>query len=575
MAEKSLSIKEGLDPLFNPRSVAVIGATNQWSKWGFSTYMSMLDGYKGKLYPINNKEDNVLGHRTYKKITDIPDKEPVDLAVFVIPAESIPAVMEECVVKGVRAGVIISAGFAEIGEEGKKLQDKVLNIAREGNIRFIGPNCMGFWSASSNTRAFMFPLTVCDGPFAFVSQGGNVGAIVVQGAYSMGMGFHRYVSCGCTADIQIEDYIEHFGNDPAVEVILAYIEGLNDGQRFIEKVRCVSEKKPVIVLKPGKTEAASRAILSHSGAMAGSSEIYGSAFKEAGVIRVDTADDLLDVAIGFKTQPLPRGKNVGIITPGGSYGVMSADACASLDLNVIRLSEETINQFDKIFPPRWSHGNPVDPAGDRNFIAYLKAPELLLKLKELDSLIFMGFDSFSYFASMFASMNENFTKTFEQLIQSLYTLVPTGALEEGQDNNSWMGQVVEKVIEIFFSLFGTAEREEGEVFAGKLISIIKSGEASSDLTKKLHEVVTSSSEKNGDESGEAFVRVFNPLMQALILNWIEIYGKPVLTTTFLGSAQSVSDIGYYAYSSSEQAAKVIAKLIEYREYLERKNVENA
>ena len=199
------SIVEELDPLFNPKSVAVVGATNNWNKWGFSTFSSALNGFSGPVYPVNNRESEVLGHKAFARLADIPG--PVDLAVFVIPAPSVASVMEECVAKGVKAGVIISAGFAEVGEEGKKLQDEVLEIARKGEIRFIGPNCMGFWSASSDLRAFMFPLPVEDGPLALVSQGGNVGGAVVLSGHMRGIGFHRYVSCGCAADIQIEDYI--------------------------------------------------------------------------------------------------------------------------------------------------------------------------------------------------------------------------------------------------------------------------------------------------------------------------------------------------------------------------------
>jgi acyl-CoA synthetase (NDP forming) len=391
------SITQELGPLFDPRSVAVIGATSNWNKWGFSTFSSIQDGFAGEIYPVNNKESEVLGRKAYPRVTDIPG--PVDLAVFVIPAPGVASVMEDCVSKGVKAAVIISAGFAETGPEGKKLQDEVLRIARKGNIHFIGPNCMGYWSASSELRAFMLPTPVRDGHLAFVSQGGNVGGGILASAYQQGLGFHRYISCGCAADIQIEDYIEHFGEDSEVKVILAYIEGLNDGERFMEKVRKVTPKKPVVVLKPGRTPAAARAISSHSGALAGSNEAYDAAFKKVGVIRAETPDELLEFAVGFLTQPLPKDRNVAILTPGGSYGVLSADYCASEGLNVLKLPEETIVALDKVFPPRWSHGNPVDPAGDRNFISYLTAPAKLLAVDEVDALIFMGLGGFSIFAS--------------------------------------------------------------------------------------------------------------------------------------------------------------------------------
>ncbi len=420
-------VKE-LDPLFNPKSVAHIGATNNTNKWGFSTITSLMQSFKGAIYPVNVHEDDIQGLKAYKKVTDIPG--PVDLAVFTIPAERVAAAMEDCVKKGVRSAVIISAGFAEVGPEGKKLQDEVLSIARRGNIKFIGPNCMGYWSASSSLAAFMMPLLVRDGPLAFVSQGGNVGAAVVVAGYERNLGFHRYVSCGCAADVQIEDYIDYFGKDPEVKVIMAYIEGLNDGARFMDIVKRITPNKPVIVLKPGKTEVAARAIKSHSGAMAGSDEVYDAAFKKMGAIRVEDTEEMLDIAVGFLTQPLPRGRNVAIITPGGSYGVLCAQACEEGGLNVVKLPDKTIDELDKIFPPRWSRQNPVDPAGDRNFVAYMTAPLKLLELDRVDSLIFMGFGGFILFSNLLMQQRSHLEEkmTAEQLAQrdqAMKALIPT------------------------------------------------------------------------------------------------------------------------------------------------------
>ncbi|MBW2092806.1 MAG: CoA-binding protein, partial [Deltaproteobacteria bacterium] len=364
-----IEIMTELEPLFHPRSVAVIGATNNLTKWGFSTFYSLMRHYQGDLYAVNNRDSEILGRPAYARVTDIPG--PVDLAVIVIPPEKVAGVMAECVEKKVKASVIITAGFAEIGPQGKARQDEVVKIARQGGIRLVGPNCMGMWSAAANLTAFMFPLPIMKGPLSLVSQGGNVGGALVADAVSRGIGFQYYVSCGCTADIQIEDYIEYMGHDDSVKVIMVYIEGLADGERFVRKVKPVTLRKPVIALKPGKTDAAARAISSHSGALSGSNFIYEAAFKKAGVIRADTTMELLDVAIGLLTQPLPRGRNVVITTPGGSYGVMCADACASLGLNVIDLPSGAMETFNAMFPSRWSHGNPVDPAGDRNLIQYL------------------------------------------------------------------------------------------------------------------------------------------------------------------------------------------------------------
>ena len=568
-----VSIHEALEPLFNPRSIAVIGATNSWNKWGFSTFASILNGFAGKVFPVNNKEPEVLGHKAYRRVTDIPVDEPVDLAVFVIPPPGVRVTMEDCIQKGVKAGVVITAGFAEIGPEGKRLQDELLDIARQGPLRFIGPNCMGYWSASCNLRAFMFPLPVREGPIAFVSQGGNVGGAVLRMGYERGLGFHRYISCGCTADIQIEDYIEHFGQDPKVKIILAYIEGLGDGQRFLEKVRRITPHKPVIVLKPGRTEAGTKAITSHSGALAGSSDLYDSVFKKAGVIRVNTADSLLDVAIGLLTQPLPKGRNLAIITPGGSYGVISADACAALDLNVIPLSDDTISQFDRIFPPRWSRGNPVDPAGDRNFIAYMQAPEMLLKLPEVDAMIFMGFDSFANFSSVFATISSKLSDSLIAFMKELSELVPDDPLDDQGSDKQWMNKLIGRVVGVFFSFFGTSDPEEVKAFGRRQAELMASDTIAATLGERLVTVFQEFKSGQAENIGELFGQIFQPLLDALLLNWIEAYRKPVITTSFMGQVPSVSPMGRYAYPFAEQAAFVLSKLVEYSEFLQREGID--
>jgi len=567
------SMHEAFDPLFNPRSIAVIGATNSWNKWGFSTFASILNGFEGKVFPVNNQESEVLGHRAYPRLTDIPEDEPVDLAVFVIPPPGVLVTMKDCIQKGVKAGLVITAGFAETGPEGKRLQDELLDIARQGPLRFIGPNCMGYWSASCNLRAFMFPLPVREGPIAFVSQGGNVGGAVLRMGYERGLGFHRYISCGCTADIQIEDYIEHFGQDPKVKVILAYIEGLGDGQRFLEKVRRITPHKPIIVLKPGRTEAGTKAITSHSGALAGSSDLYDSVFKKVGVIRVNTADSLLDVAIGLLTQPLPQGRNLAIITPGGSYGVISADACAALGLNVIPLSNDTISQFDRIFPPRWSRGNPVDPAGDRNFIAYMQAPEMLLKLPEVDAMIFMGFDSFANFSSVFATISSKLSDSLMAFMKELSDLVPDGPLDGQGSDKQWMNKLIGRVVRVFFSFFGTSDPEEVKAFGRRQAELMASDTIAAALGERLATVFQEFKAGQVENIGAMFGQIFQPLLDALLLNWIEAYRKPVITTSFMGQVPSVSPMGRYAYPFAEQAAFVLSKLVEYSEFLQREGID--
>jgi succinyl-CoA synthetase alpha subunit len=565
----SLSIVEDLEPLFNPRSVAVVGATSNWNKWGYSTFTSALHGFRGPVYPVNNKESEVLGHKAFARVTDIPD--PVDLVVFVIPAPAVASAMADCVAKKVKAGVIISAGFAETGEEGKKLQDEVLKVARMGGIRFIGPNCMGFWSASSELRAFMFPLPVKEGPLAFVSQGGNVGGAVVTSGHMRGVGFHRYVSCGCAADIQIEDYIEYFGEDPQVKVILAYIEGLVDGKRFLEKVEKVTPKKPVIVLKPGKTMAAARAITSHSGALAGSDEAYEAAFKSIGITRVESPEELLDVAIGFITQPLPQGRNVAILTPGGSYGVICADACASEGLNVVKLPDRVIAALDKVFPPRWSRGNPVDPAGDRNFVTYLTAPVKLLKVDEVDSLIFMGFGGFSIFAPLFVSADSDSggaapwvssAEAFRELASAFIKVLSSRDAVE-------IGKFIKPIVVDLASRMGIYHEQEIAELTEIVACAIAAGRLNvpflvSAFLPPGSEALAQMGIRNPPSINEAVAH----FLVAITEQWVASYKKPVLTTTFFAEDQTRLQGSHYAYPSGRHAARVLIKMVEYKEYLE-------
>jgi acyl-CoA synthetase (NDP forming) len=561
------SIAEELEPLFNPSSVAVVGATNNWNKWGFSTFTSALNGFRGPVYPVNNKESEVLGHKAFARLTDIPD--PVDLVVFVIPAPAVASVMVDCVTKGVKAGVIISAGFAEVGEEGKKLQDEVLGIARKGGIRFIGPNCMGFWSASSELRAFMFPLPVKDGPLAFVSQGGNVGGAVMTSGHIRGVGFHRYVSCGCAADIQIEDYIEYFGEDPQVKVILAYIEGLVDGGRFLDKVKKVTPKKPVIVLKPGKTMAAARAITSHSGALAGSDEAYEAAFKSIGITRVESPEELLDVAIGFITQPLPEGRNVAILTPGGSYGVICADACAAESLNVVKLPDKVVAALDKVFPPRWSRGNPVDPAGDRNFVTFLTAPVKLLKVDEVDSLIFMGFSGFSIFAPLFVSTDSGAAAPWISSREAFREIASAFIEVLSSKDVAKIGKFIQPIVSGLASNMGIYHEEEIDELTEIVAAAIASGKLKVPfLVSAFLPPGSQALEEMGVRNPPTINEAVAHFLVAVSQQWVESYKKPVLTTTFFAEDQTRLQGTHYAYPSGRHAARVLIKMVEYKEYLE-------
>ncbi len=563
------AIVTGLKPLFHPRSVAVIGATNNRGKWGHSTFFSLTKMFEGELYAVNRNDDTILGHPAYKKVTDIPG--PVDLVVIVVPPQNVAPIMKDCVAKGVGAGVIITAGFAEIGKQGKAMQDEVVAIADSGNIRLVGPNCMGIWSAPTKLSAFMFPMPIIPGPLALVSQGGNIGSALVTDAAQRGVGFQQYVSCGCTADIQIEDYIEYLGYDDAVKVIMVYIEGLAECNRFMEKVKKVTVKKPVVVMKPGKTDAAMRAISSHSGAMSGSDLIYDAAFKKAGVIRTNTSTELLDVSIGLLTQPLPKGRNVVITTPGGSYGVMCAESCALKDLNVIDLPSGVMETFNNMFPDRWSHGNPVDPAGDRDFVQYFRAPEILLQYDEVDALIFMGFGSFQGFTSTFESefddnaLNElkEKIKDFKDMARAAYDILDSNDLEKTRDFlklllNLGFGSMtpnpssLNEFVEIVADALTTEKMMKSSFYTGLKDLLMSLYQGDIDKTK-VGNVIT----------------LMEHMVGALMTSWKEKYNKPVITTTFSEIPSRLSEQGHFSYTNAERASMVLSKLVEYGEYLER------
>jgi acyl-CoA synthetase (NDP forming) len=383
---------EKLDTLFNPKSIALIGASNNPFKWGFIVPTNILTGqYKGKLFLVNPKEKKVLDRVVYPSINAIP--EDIDVALIATPSDTVASIMEDCVKKGAKAAIVITAGFSETGEEGAKLEKEVANIAKKGGIVLVGPNTMGVYSASLSLYALMPPVRPKPGGVALVSQSGNLGTQLLDMGEPVGIGFTKFVSSGNEASTRCEDYIEYFGKDPETKVILAYIEGLKDsdgGSKFMEVAKEITKKKPMIVFKAGRSEAGARAARSHSGAIAGSKQIYEAAFKQVGIIQASTIEQLLDLAKAFEGSPLPKGKRVGILTWGGGYGVITADACEEAGLEVAKLSPNLIAEFDKILPPYWSKGNPVDLVGTLDRKAHMKCLDLLVSSNEVDATIALG-----------------------------------------------------------------------------------------------------------------------------------------------------------------------------------------
>jgi acyl-CoA synthetase (NDP forming) len=347
--------------LFSPKTAAVIGASNTPGSWGSNIMKGLLVNRKRRIYPVNPSSSHILGVKAYKSVTDIPDT--VDLAVIAVPAELVPGVMSQCVSKGVRSAVIISAGFGETGEAGKKLEAETVEIARRGGLRFIGPNTMGHADTRKGLSTFGLAWKIPAGNTAVLAQSGNMCFRIVRNLLGAGVGFSKYVSTGNEADLHMEDYLELLKDDEDTKIIAAYIEGLREGRRFMQLAREITPRKPIVVVKAGGTEESARAVMSHTGALAGADDVYTAAFKQTGVIRVDDDDELCDVVCALVNYSLPAGNRVGIISVGGGPGALTAEACEKEGLKLGQLEDSTIKKLDKYLPPRWSRRNPVDMAG--------------------------------------------------------------------------------------------------------------------------------------------------------------------------------------------------------------------
>jgi acyl-CoA synthetase (NDP forming) len=375
--------------IFEPRSIAFLGATNNPMKWGFRIFANIVNGgFQGRLYPINPTKQEVLGRKVYKTVAEIP--EIPDLAVIVIPPPGVPAVLRECADKGIKAVVVITAGFAEVDTEGEKRQQEMAEIAHSAGLRFIGPNTDGIVNPYHKLYAEMPPIFPYAGPISIVSQSGNIVGTMMRLAIDSGFGCAKCISSGNEADLHAEDYIRYLADDPQTKVILSYVEGFKDGSRFFEAAKEVTRKKPIIMLKTGETPAGAIAAKSHTASLAGMDTVVDAMCRQSGVIRVRHLDELVDTGTAFLCHPLPRGRRVGIVTAGGGWGVLAADACAKLGLDVVQFPPETINELNSFMPAWWSHGNPVDLVAGLFGEGVFKCIEVVLRSPVVDGVIFLG-----------------------------------------------------------------------------------------------------------------------------------------------------------------------------------------
>lgn len=373
-----------LTAFFRPHSVALIGATERAGSVG-RALLENLVSFPGELFPINAKHETVRGRRAWSSLTSLG--KAVDLVIIATPAIQMPEIIRECGICGVRAVIIISAGFKETGAEGAKLEQAVLDEARHYGIRLVGPNCLGLMSPAAGLNATFATAMAGAGRVAFLSQSGALCTAILDWSFSQRVGFSAFVSVGSMLDVGWGDLIHHFGQDPETESIVIYMESVGDAAGFMQAARQVSLRKPIVVIKVGRTAEAARAAASHTGAMTGSDDVLDAAFERAGVLRVDTIEELFDMAEILAKQTLPKGPNLAIVTNAGGPGALATDALVRKDARLAQLGAATLQELDAALPSHWSHGNPVDVLGDADAVRYEKAFEAVLADSDVDGLL--------------------------------------------------------------------------------------------------------------------------------------------------------------------------------------------
>ena len=378
--------RKPLDAIFAPHSVAVIGATERPGSVGRTIIANLIASpFGGVVYPVSLKRKSVLGIRTYPSLADVPDN--VDLAIIVTPAATVPAIMEECVNKGVRGVIIISAGFKETGPDGAALEQEVLRIAKKGNIRIVGPNCLGVMNPQNGLNATFAATMAFPGTVGFISQSGALCTSVLDWSIRENVGFSAFVSIGSMLDIGWGDLIYYLGNDARTKSIVIYMESIGGARAFMSAAREVALTKPIIVIKPGRTAEAAEAAASHTGSLTGSDEILDAAFRRCGVLRVNRIAELFDMAEVLGKQPRPQGPRLTIVTNAGGPGVLATDALIYGGGELTPLAPETMSRLDEILPSHWSHHNPIDILGDAGPQRYAETLEVIVEDNHSDGLL--------------------------------------------------------------------------------------------------------------------------------------------------------------------------------------------
>ncbi|MDX1917734.1 MAG: acetate--CoA ligase family protein [Candidatus Caenarcaniphilales bacterium] len=377
---------ERIQKIFNPESIALIGATERRETVSYAVLNNLLTmGYQGKIYPVNPKRDKVLSLKAYPSVSAIPEK--VDLAVIATPAQTVPEIVKECGDREIQSLVTITSGFSEIGEQGKVLEAEIQRYCLKYGIRMIGPNCLGVINPSRHMNASFAGKMPYAGKVGFISQSGALCTSILDWAIQHQIGFSNFVSVGSMLDLEFADLIDYFNEDRTTAGIIMYIESIKKPEEFIAAARRFTRQKPIFAIKSGRFEEGSKAAASHTGAVAGADDIYDAALERAGIVRVKRVIDLINVAQSLSMQTIPTGNRLCIVTNAGGPGVISTDALIERGGALAPLSDETRQELDQVLPPFWSHSNPVDVLGDAQADRYEKAVDICLRNPHTDGLM--------------------------------------------------------------------------------------------------------------------------------------------------------------------------------------------
>lgn len=375
--------------IYHPKSIAFVGASATFRKWGHMLFTSVLaGGFEGGVHLVNPRGGEIAGRKVYRSVTEIP--EPVDLAVVTVPEARVMDLLPEMKEKGVTGMILITSGFSETGKEGRELEEKLVAEARKCGILIFGPNTMGICNPHRKLYCMGSHARPKPGATAFVSQSGNMGVQLLAFAEQQGIGIRAFGGSGNEAMLTIEDTLDAFAVDQLTKTVLLYIESVKNGRRFFESARKVSQSKPVVVLKGGKTEAGSKAAASHTGALASNDRVFDAACRQAGIVMANRSLDLLDLSAAFSSLPLPKGKRIAVMSLGGGWAVVTADLCSEWGLEVPELTDDIISQIDEILPPYWSRANPVDLVGETDPTIPIKVMDMLLRWDGCDAVINLG-----------------------------------------------------------------------------------------------------------------------------------------------------------------------------------------